>query len=731
MLEPCLMTTYHGSLSVLSGHEGIHPAGRDGLFEHHIWHHDLGLVFLAALICLAGSWVTLQLFRRAAGVSGAQRVGWHILTAVAAGAAIWCTHFIAMLGFDPGVPFSFDPILTILSLIVAMIGAAAGFSFATARMKFAPLLGGAIVGLGTAAMHYTGMMGYSVQGIVTWNMPLLALSIIFSVFLSASAVHLMLRAANTRKQIIAAAFLVAAIVMLHFTGMAASHFEPLGVVLAEPMQDAVKALAFAIAGVGFLIIGAGVASYLIDARVRSESYEQLRHMAVTDSLTGLPNRVSFTGRLDHEIDTAKARGLKVALIGIDLDRFKEINDLRGHGAGDDVLRTLAARMRALLREGEFVARLGGDEFAAVKRMQNGADVSDFLVRLEAALYEPIALDEFHVTPGASLGVSIYPDDATDKNALLGNADLAMYRAKSTPGTNVAFYDPSMDEVVRKRKNLANDLRQAFDRDELDLHFQVQKSVSTGDIRGYEALVRWKHPEHGDISPEVFIPIAEEYGLILQLGEWVLRKACARAASWLPPYKVAVNVSPLQFAHADLPKVILEILVETGLAANRLEIELTETAIFADKERSLHMLRQIKGMGVTIALDDFGTGYSSLDTLRAFPFDKIKLDKSFIDHVDSNEQTAAMVRAVLALGRSLKIPVLAEGIENSGQLAMLTFEGCDEAQGFLLGRPMSIDRIVSAGHLSLKPVMSQTEPVEDRRKPIEDNVPEKPGKAAAS
>ncbi|MBY9065535.1 EAL domain-containing protein [Hyphomonas sp. WL0036] len=696
--------------SAVGGHFGIYPESGDGGQGLHLWKHDLVLVGLAAVICLAGSWVTLQLLRRAAGVSGYQRIGWHILTAVAAGAAIWCTHFIAMLGFDPGIAFTFEPVLTILSLIVAMVGAVAGFALATSRrLRFAPIIGGSVVGLAIAAMHYTGMMGYSVNGIVTWNVPVLLLSIVFAVVLSALALPVAIRAHTMKKQWFSAGTFVLAIVLLHFTGMVAFQYEPLGVSLVTPMREAILALALAIACVGFLIIGASIASYLIDASVRTDSYEQLRQMAVTDSLTNLPNRVSFNGRLDHELDSAHSQGQKVGLICIDLDRFKEINDLRGHGAGDEVLRTLANRMTYLLRDGEFVARLGGDEFAAVKRMQNAAELSDFLSRLEAVLYEPIALEEFHVTPGASLGVAIYPDDATDKLSLIGNADLAMYRAKSSPNSAVAFYDPSMDEIVRDRKNLANDLRIAFERNELDIHFQVQKSVSTGEIRGYEALLRWTHPVRGSISPAEFISIAEEYGLILQLGEWVLRNACARAARWEPQYKVAVNVSPMQFAHADLPKMILETLVETGLPAHRLELELTESTIFSDKERSLHMLRQIKGMGVTIALDDFGTGYSSLDTLRTFPFDKIKLDKSFVEQVESSEQTAAMVRAVLALGRSLKIPVLAEGIENAQQLSVLTTEGCDEVQGFLLGRPLPVERIVDIGQLTVKPEPAKPEP----------------------
>lgn len=685
----------------LGEHAGIYPDSGERLLDHHIWNHDFPLVILAALICLAGSFVTLKLFRRAAGVSGLQRAGWLVLTSVAAGASIWCTHFIAMLGFDPGVAFTFDPILTIGSLIFAIIGSAAGFSLATSRVvPKAPALGGAFVGLSVGAMHYTGMLGYGVHGIVTWDMPVLLLSIVFAVVLSGMAVRMALRSQTIRKFWTAIGIFVASIVLLHFTGMAAFQVEPLGVQLVGPAQDAIGALALAIACVGFLILGAGISSYLIDASVRSDSYEKLRQMAITDSLTDLPNRVSFNGRLDHEFDAARAKGLKVAMIAIDLDRFKEINDLRGHAAGDEVLRTLATRMTGMLKEGEFVARLGGDEFAAVKRMEHPGELTDFLTRLETALTDPIRIEEYEVTPGGSIGVAIYPDDAGDKLTLLGNADLAMYRSKASISKSVAFYDSSMDEIVRKRRALANDLREAFTDNQLDVHFQVQKSASTGEIRGFEALVRWNHPTRGAVPPSEFIPVAEENGLIVQLGEWVLRESCARAAAWDPPYKVAVNVSPMQFAHADLPKLILETLMETGLPPSRLELELTETAIFADKERSLHMLRQIKGMGVTIALDDFGTGYSSLETLRSFPFDKIKLDRSFIEQIDRSEQTAAMVRAVLALGRSLKIPVLAEGIENAAQLSVLSMEGCDEVQGFLLGYPMPMSQIVDSGHIGL-------------------------------
>lgn len=436
--------------------------------------------------------------------------------------------------------------------------------------------------------------------------------------------------------------------------------------------------------------------------MRAETYERLRRMAMHDALTGLPNRMNFNDRLDQEIEIARDRGTKVALIGIDLNRFKEVNDLRGHKAGDEVLRILGRRMKGLLREGtgEFVARMGGDEFTALYRMEDESGLSDFLSRLEAALFKPIRIEGFEVVPGASFGVAIWPDHADTKETLINNADLAMYRAKAEPIRKICFYEPSMDETIRMRRALAADLRQAIVRNQLSIHYQVQTSISTGKIRGYEALLRWEHPQIGSIPPTEFIPLAEEHGLILEIGEWVLRTACADAASWSPPYKVAVNVSAVQFAHADLHRLVMEALVETGLSPERLELELTESTIFADKERALHLLRQIKALGVNIALDDFGIGYSSLDTLRSFPFDRIKIDRSFFSSAASNAQTVAIIRAVLGLGKSFGIPVLAEGIETFDQLSMLNAEGCDEAQGFLLGRPIALAQIVASGQLAL-------------------------------
>ena len=434
--------------------------------------------------------------------------------------------------------------------------------------------------------------------------------------------------------------------------------------------------------------GSWVSTYE-DITDRHRSEARIAHMVLHDGLTGLPNRVHFNERFDVELNLAERSGAKLAIVSIDLDGFKEINDTHGHGAGDDVLRSLSSRLGAGLREGEFVARFGGDEFAALKTFADVAELSDFASQLKMRLSEAVDVGPFKLRIGASLGVATYPADATTRETLMNNADLAMYRAKSTIGERICYYEPQMDEAARSRRSIANDVRTALAEGQFTLAYQVQQSLSSDNPIGYEALIRWVHPVNGPISPADFIPIAEETGAIVEIGAWVLRTACAEAARWKYPYKIAVNLSPVQIAHGNMIELVREVLVETGLSPSRLELEITETTIISDKIHGLHVLRQIKAMGVTIAIDDFGTGYSSLDTLNSFPFDKIKIDRSFLMNAASSGQARSIIRAVLALGKSLGVPVLAEGVETREQLEMLREDGCDEAQGFLLGRPGAV------------------------------------------
>jgi len=667
-----------------------------------VYEHNIGLVLVAVLLCGTGSWVTSRLFSKTMTATGKQRIGWQAMTALSAGVAIWCTHFVAMLGYDAGVPIGFDLSLTVVSLLVVLFGNAIGFAVAVSnRHPIMPALGGAIVGLAISTMHYTGMMAYRVQGIVSWDRTYLIASIVLSVGLSSAALHFGMRKGSN----VMAVVLTLAIAVLHFTGMTAFQVEPMYVDGSFSNPDSLWTLAIAISGMAFVIVACGLVSYLIDNGTRAETIAHLRQMALYDALTGLPNRANFNERLEEELALADAQKSRLAMIGIDLNRFKEINDTRGHHVGDDVLTDLGLRLKHLVREdkSEFVARVGGDEFAALFRIQDDemVGINRFLKRLETVMFTPINIDEAQIVAGASFGVALYPDDATNKETLVSNADLAMYRAKSQlTEKRICFYEAGMDKAVKARRCMAADLRKALSRDELSIHYQVQTSVSTGEITGYEALLRWHHPERGFIPPSDFIPLAEENGLILQLGEWVLRTACAAAASWEPACKVAVNLSAVQFAAGDLPKLVMSILLETGLPPHRLELELTETAILKDRERAFHMLRQIKSYGVSIALDDFGIGYSSIDTLRSFPFSKIKLDRSFIDESHSSQEALTIIRTVLALGKGLKIPVLAEGVETREQLSLLASEGCGEAQGYLLGRPASLDQILATGRLRI-------------------------------
>lgn len=661
-----------------------------------IAEHDIRLVLMAAFVAASGGWVALGLFRRAIDKLGTQRHGWTFLAAVAAGASAWCAHFIAALAHETEAPITIAPLLTKASLLIAIVGCIAGFCVALRSWRSSfPAIGGAIFGLAVGAMHYTGMMAYGFDGIVDWHPGYVALSVCVSALLGMAALHMAVHQPWTFSHHAALGLYVLTGLSLHFTGLAAFSVTPVAgtVPLADP--ELALTMAIAITGVSLIIASTGIAAYIIDTKATEDMAERLQHMANNDALTGLPNRAGFTDHLGRVLKDAKADGSRVAVISIDLDRFKEINDLRGLEAGDAALRIIGQRLTELLRDGEYVARAGGDEFSTVKRFTEQSDLLDFVARLEGVLFTPINIGDFQTVTGASLGVAVYPEDGETEERLVNNSELAMYRAIDDVTRATCFYEAHMDEASRARHSLGQDLRHAIERNELELYYQVQTSVSSGAICGYEALLRWRHPVHGMVSPAEFIPIAEETGAIISIGEWVLRTACREAAGWSVPHKVAVNLSPVQFVNADLARLVHEVLLQTDLSPSRLELEITESTIIADKARTLHILRQIKALGVTIAIDDFGTGYSSLSTLREFPFDKIKLDRSFMNEVEHSQQAKAVVRAVLSLGKTLEIKVLAEGVETAHQLAILRTEGCDEAQGYLLGKPQPIAQILAA------------------------------------
>ena len=417
-------------------------------------------------------------------------------------------------------------------------------------------------------------------------------------------------------------------------------------------------------------------------------HEQIAHLAHHDPLTGLANRTALAAHLTTTLEWARATHASFAVFSVDLDHFKETNDVFGHAAGDDLLCTIARHLQAAAPEA-FVARMGGDEFTVVQAMDErsaGAkEVADRLFESAAGEFE---IRGQHISIGLSIGAAIYPRDGENAASLMANADAALYRAKADGRRMLQFFDPEMDRRLRERYALQQDLRLAVARGELVLHYQPQARID-GEIFGFEALARWHHPKHGLVSPTAFVSLAEQDGTIVEIGEWTLRQACNDAAAWPTPLQIAVNLSPVQFRFGDLVGLVHSILYETGLAPGRLELEITEGVLIRDRATALSVLRRLKVLGVRVSMDDFGTGYASLSSLQSFPFDKIKIDRSFVSGVSSNVQSAAIVRTILSLGNALTLPVIAEGVETEDERIFLMKEGCREIQGYLVGHPHPI------------------------------------------
>ncbi|BBO04504.1 diguanylate cyclase (GGDEF)-like protein/PAS domain S-box-containing protein [Bradyrhizobium ottawaense] len=440
--------------------------------------------------------------------------------------------------------------------------------------------------------------------------------------------------------------------------------------------------------------GSGAPQYLVgvieDVTERITNEARISHLAHHDALTDLPNRSAFNAVLGERLERAQEAATSFAVLSLDLDRFKEVNDVFGHPVGDLLMRAAADRL-AEEADGAFVARIGGDEFMIL--MPDDISRDDVLAlaeRLVETIGQELEVDDYLSHVGLSVGIAFYPDDGVNAATLLANADSALYRAKREGRGRVRFFESEMDQELRDRRLLQHDLRLALEQNQFLVYFQPQARVD-GEVIGFEALLRWNHPTRGFVPPDQFIPLAEENGLIVQIGEWVLREACREAASWPRPLQVAVNLSPIQFQAGDLERSIHQILLETGLTPTRLEVEITEGVLIGDFTRALNLLRRLKALGIRIAMDDFGTGYSSLSYLQSFPFDKIKIDRSFISNLEATPQSAEIVRAVLSLAHALRIPVIAEGVETEAQRAFLAREACEEMQGYLVGRPAMIER----------------------------------------
>ena len=430
---------------------------------------------------------------------------------------------------------------------------------------------------------------------------------------------------------------------------------------------------------------------------RKQAEDALRFVATHDSLTDLGNRTIFTEQLDHALARMTRYGRGLAVLFVDIDRFKVVNDTLGHTAGDRMLQECARRLKECLRGSDTVARLGGDEFVVmVEDFSGPRDAIAVAQKILTALSRPLMLEGQEIIPSASIGIAIAPDDGADNDMLLKNADIAMYRAKEQGRNNYQFYSSQLNKHTFERLAMESSLRKATERGEFLLHYQPKLHLETGAITGVEALVRWRHPDLGMVSPAQFIPLAEESGLIGRIGEWVLRTACEQGRRWrdigLPPFRIAVNLSARQFAQKHLLADVARIMDETGIPADGLEFEITESLVMQNPEHATQMLEKLRGMGITLSLDDFGTGYSSLGYLKRFPINCVKVDRSFIKDIPNDKDDMAITRGVIALGHSLRLKVVAEGVETLEQQAFLTENGCDEMQGYLFSKPLAVEEL---------------------------------------
>jgi diguanylate cyclase (GGDEF)-like protein len=443
---------------------------------------------------------------------------------------------------------------------------------------------------------------------------------------------------------------------------------------------------------GVPLANGGNVTIYMDMTERRRSEVRIAHMAHHDALTDLPNRVLLQDRLEQAV-TRLPMGERLAVLCLDLDGFKTVNDTLGHPVGDTLLKAVAQRLRSCVKKSDTVARLGGDEFAILQvAIEDVGDVTSLAENIIQSIHAPYDLDHQQVNVGVSIGIALAPNDGADPNQLLKHADLALYRAKAEGRGSYDFFEPEMDLRMRARREMELDLRKALSNGEFEVYYQPLVNMQRNEVCGFEALLRWHHPYRGMVSPAEFIPVAEDIGLIVPIGEWALRRACSEAAGWPHDIKIAVNLSPAQFKSQNLVQSVVSALAASGIGGHRLELEITESALLQNNDTTLATLGQLRTLGVQISMDDFGTGYSSLGYLQNFPFDKIKIDRSFINNLSNGHGSLAILRAIITLANSLGMRTIAEGVETSEQLETVRAEGCTEMQGYLFSPPCPASEI---------------------------------------
>jgi len=674
------------------------------------------LVLLSLFVAILASYTALDMAGRVVTAQGRAASWWLIGGASAMGLGIWSMHFVGMLALNLPIPVGYDVGITLTSLAIGIGASMFALWLASRReLPWPRLAGGALLmGAGVAGMHYTGMAALRMNPGIQYNPARFALSIVIAVLASGVALWIAFRLRRQARRVRAlragsAVVMGVAIVGMHYVGMSAAAF-PFGSVCGAAHTGAsAEWLALVIIIVTLAVLAIALIISVLDMRMEARTAllanslaaanKELAYLALHDNLTKLSNRVLLEDRLTQAIRTAEREKRRFALMFMDLDGFKAVNDVYGHHVGDLLLIDVAQRIGARVRQQDTVARVGGDEFVVLAYVDDPEDAGTLADALLEVVREPFMAGGHELRVSTSIGIAIYPGDGGNQHDLLTNADAAMYHAKGLGRNAYSFFEPSMNADVHQQLQLVQDLRRAVERHELVLHYQPKFNAPNGPIMGVEALVRWQHPQRGLVPADEFIPLAEKTGLIVPLGAWVLDEACRQMAQWhregRTGWTVAVNLSALQFGHVALIDTVRDTLARHALDPRSLTLEITESTAMRDVDASLQILQQLDAMGVRISIDDFGTGYSSLLYLKRLPASELKIDRGFVRDLAHDTEDAAIVSAIVALGQTLNLRIVAEGVETAEQQAFLTRLGCHSLQGYLLGRPMTAESLSAA------------------------------------
>lgn len=661
------------------------------------------LVACSIIIAILASYTALNMASRVTNAAGRPAVLWLIGGSIAMGFGIWSMHFIGMLAFRLPIELGYDVPLTLLSLLIAI--ACSAFALYLVCQDTLPwsrlVAGGLLMGLGVASMHYIGMEALLMHPYIFYVPWLVGLSVVIAIVASTAALWLAFRLREETKRatfsrIGAALVMGCAIIGMHYTGMAASKFPIDSFCGAANSGIDTKWLAVLVIIVSLAVFAIALIVSMLDVRTSrlsnslDDANNELIKLALQDNLTRIPNRVLLGDRLEQAIHRAERNNNEFAVLFLDLDGFKAINDMHGHHVGDLLLKDVANRLLVNKREGDTAARLGGDEFVLLLEPSSPESSAVFAQRLIDSIEQPYEASNTPLHISTSVGIAIYPQDGKTEHELMVNADAAMYHAKKQGRNGYCFFEHGMNADVHLQMQMQQNLRHAVTRNELVLHYQPKFIAPNGPMTGFEALLRWQSPDHGFLPPDRFLPLAESSGLIVPIGNWVIDEACRQMKAWQDQghhdWSMAINLSAVQLEHSSLVNVVRDALKKHSLTPSHLVLEITETTAMRNAEASLKVLNKLSALGVSISIDDFGTGYSSLLYLKRLPANELKIDRGFITELAQDNDDEAIIQAIIALGKTLGMRIVAEGVETAEQQELLTQLGCNTLQGYLLARP---------------------------------------------